>query len=701
MKPAYILALTLALLAVPPSTYGKAGSACLYDIASGQKDMRVVNLRIIPIKDDAIRSRFWKELKRIAEPVKLIVAANQSPKDALRARCGSAPLDLQQMLIKLNPGLNLDRPGVARELTFIPCPYWAVPESHPATKRPIRKGQSLTDILPLYMGTGGEKTLKQIQRLNPNLANLLDAKNVATRDAIIQLPYVTAPVTFRLRDEISENSEEIIRKLAETFELAVPTIEIINRNISDAGLSYHLVAQDYNLFGLQDGPQGTGNILLCTGAPSSCTIRGGEDVWPFDLGQIEAIYDETRKNLQGEVRRPLILVADTGLDLSDSKSDRINQIIWNNPQVLDRRGSRYNNDLHGPNVTLNNGNINPSRGDPNADHGTEVLKVMSGGFLAPSTSSLLKAFKIAVAKITPESECSGITPRAVIDAFLYADDPEHEFVVLNLSVVASDGSAIEDGLRGTRKFLVVVAAGNNCKSVEEAGVYPPALTAFRDRLIVVGAHDWKKNITDFSNYSYSLVDLLAPGCDIPIPGKDGNTLTLSGTSFAAPFVTFTAALLGTLGLPPDAVKSRILATVDYDDDLVDRTRSAGRLSIENALSINDDILIIKDDSGNLINLHGELDRLQRWPCIRLSNKKRDYYPYQVGRVVPHYGGKGEAKVAMVWARPSQGLGALSEDKCDSLGGVVKFRLKGASSSSPFASYNWSDVISLMPKLLLR
>jgi hypothetical protein len=226
-------------------------------------------------------------------------------------------------------------------------------------------------------------------------------------------------------------------------------------------------------------------------------------------------------------------------------------------------------------------------------------------------------------------------------------------------------------------------------------------------LIVVGAHDWDKKITDFSNYSDFFVDLLAPGCDIPIPGKEkGKTVRRSGTSFAAPFVAFTAALLASYyPLPPEAIKSRILATVDFDERLADKTKSGGRLNIENALSINDDILVIKDSSGNVVPLRGELDPYQDqghgkkgWTCIKSSGSKRIYYPNQVVRVVPQYPVTDVARVALVWAWPSKGLGAFSENKCDSLEGVVKFRLKGAGSSSPFERYNWRDVISVMPRI---
>jgi hypothetical protein len=81
---------------------------------------------------------------------------------------------------------------------------------------------------------------------------------------------------------------------------------------------------------------------------------------------------------------------------------------------------------------------------------------------------------------------------------------------------------------------------------------------------------------------------MAPGCDIPFrEGMPG----VHGTSFAAPIVTMTAALLRTFGITnPSDVKQRLRVSVDYDESLKDLVLWSGRLNIPKALSLYDDVL---------------------------------------------------------------------------------------------------------------
>ena len=154
---------------------------------------------------------------------------------------------------------------------------------------------------------------------------------------------------------------------------------------------------------------------------------------------------------------------------------------------------------------------------------------------------------------------------------------------------------------------------------------------------------------------------------------------------------------------PGEIKNRILLTVDFDEDLIGVARSAGRLNIENALSLGDDILVVKaktkDDSGmdveKVATLYGELAPVpdQDWICKNTNLNDRPLAPHTVGRVVHLF--RPGANTAQVW---EQSTGVLIQSDCNYFEGVVKFREKGAKSEPDYMSYEWSNVISIIPKL---
>ncbi len=74
------------------------------------------------------------------------------------------------------------------------------------------------------------------------------------------------------------------------------------------------------------------------------------------------------------------------------------------------------------------------------------------------------------------------------------------------------------------------------------------------KVITVGAYDSRLNAyADFSgrggeNLSYPKPDLVAPGVDILAPSVGGSYTGVTGTSFATPFVTGSAALMMEWGI---------------------------------------------------------------------------------------------------------------------------------------------------------
>ncbi|MFD9454937.1 S8 family serine peptidase [Streptomyces sp. NPDC059985] len=99
-----------------------------------------------------------------------------------------------------------------------------------------------------------------------------------------------------------------------------------------------------------------------------------------------------------------------------------------------------------------------------------------------------------------------------------------------LAAVNNAATALSD-----RGVLPIIAAGNDNRSACQAS------PASADRVVTVGATNRFDEETDFSNWGTCL-DLYAPGQDIISARLGGGSVSLNGTSMAAPHVTGVAAL---------------------------------------------------------------------------------------------------------------------------------------------------------------
>ena len=94
------------------------------------------------------------------------------------------------------------------------------------------------------------------------------------------------------------------------------------------------------------------------------------------------------------------------------------------------------------------------------------------------------------------------------------------------------------------KMLFVVSAGNGIsygKNIDKNISYPCSFGL--DNVITVSGISSSGKLVQNSNYGSNSVDILAPGEDILSTVAGNNYAFLSGTSFAAPYVTGVAAIL--------------------------------------------------------------------------------------------------------------------------------------------------------------
>lgn len=131
--------------------------------------------------------------------------------------------------------------------------------------------------------------------------------------------------------------------------------------------------------------------------------------------------------------------------------------------------------------------------------------------------------------------------------------------------------------------LFVFAAGNDGMSNDEFGTSPANIKA--DNVITVGATYKNEFFASFSNYGVKMVDIAAPGMLIKsaIPGND--SLEVSGTSQASPYIANVAAKIKNANpaLKPVEIKAILVGTVDKKAFLADKVMSGGIVNLDRAV----------------------------------------------------------------------------------------------------------------------
>ena len=152
------------------------------------------------------------------------------------------------------------------------------------------------------------------------------------------------------------------------------------------------------------------------------------------------------------------------------------------------------------------------------------------------------------------------------------------------------------GAISTRAVPVITSAGNDGVNTDSQVHYPSGFSNLYPTVVSVAATDTQSSIASLSNYGQKTVQLGAPGITIQGLALNGAYTTESGTSFAAPQVTATAALLygylannrsiniDTQNVATLVVNAILNGTKPYPN-AVDRTKTAnGYLYVPGALA---------------------------------------------------------------------------------------------------------------------
>jgi subtilisin family serine protease len=247
---------------------------------------------------------------------------------------------------------------------------------------------------------------------------------------------------------------------------------------------------------------------------------------------------------------------------------------------VDDDGNGYIDDLYGYNFETNTGNPLD-----NHYHGTHVAGTIGAdGTNNSGIGGVSQLVSIMTAKFLG-MDGSG-TDEGAVNTIIYA--AKNGAKALNCSWGDSEYSqAIDDAIQFAQDkgMLVVVAAGNDGHNNDKNMSFPANST--HENVITVTSADAKGELSYFSNWSKTLVDIAAPGENIystwnPMqsPLRRDWYYEISGTSMATPHVT------GTIGLMYAAnpkltwrdVKNILLSTATPMPKLKDKVSSGGYLN---------------------------------------------------------------------------------------------------------------------------
>jgi subtilisin family serine protease len=257
--------------------------------------------------------------------------------------------------------------------------------------------------------------------------------------------------------------------------------------------------------------------------------------------------------------RPDVVIAEIGSGVDTGHPDLAGQ-LWVNAGEIDGNGvddddNGYVDDIHGWNVLDNNSDLTDHTG-----HSTMVAGILIAALDdQQGITGVCWGCRLMVVKVT---QPDGLARYSDIAAgVVYAAQNGADVINISLRGQLSSAALHSAIVVASETAVVVSSAGNDG---DDAPVYPAAY----DPVLAVTGTDSGDVKAAVANYG-AWVDVSAPGQDIVTTVNNGGYGSISGTSFATPFVSGLAGLLRSQhpNWSPTEVRAHIVNTADDIDGL--------------------------------------------------------------------------------------------------------------------------------------
>ena len=306
------------------------------------------------------------------------------------------------------------------------------------------------------------------------------------------------------------------------------------------------------------------------------TLGVDTTTWGQDITNAAALWSQ---NVLGQGIK--VAVVDAGVDYSQVQIKprlAVNTAEMNGVTGVDDDGNGYVDDIYGWDFYGNRPTPTPDR----EGHGTHVAGIIAADHSKGVVQGMAPSAQIVPANFM-DANGSGDLNTAV-QAIQYV--ASRGVKVINASWGGCSDSVpvtLRNAIAAleSQNILFVAAAGNDGADLDGVPDYPSTFNL--NNQLTIAASTSSDFMASFSNSSYNLVHLAAPGQNIYSTLPNNKQGWMSGTSMATPFVSGAAALLWSA--KPSATVAQIKqALMNSVDSGPFRVVTQGRLNVQKALT---------------------------------------------------------------------------------------------------------------------